>query len=353
MKSAIQNLYFYNMILVTGATGFLGSNLLLQLTSNNAMDQKIVALYRSENRIDRVQLYFKKHKKAHLFEQIIWKEADILDIPALELVFKNISFVYHCAALVSFDPVDEVKLRKVNIEGTANIVNCCLDYNIEKLCFVSSIAALGDVLPSETIVNEKTEWNPELEHSDYAISKFGAEMDVWRAQQEGLKVIVVNPGVILGDAIGGDWLEGSTKIFETVSKGLQFYTKGSTGFVAIADVTKLMQTLMESDIVNQKFILVAENWSYESLTKCIAQHLQVVAPKYEVKKWQTNVYWRLDWLFTKIFFKERTLSKAMAVSLQSTDFYDNKKIKKVFGFEFEPLEKTLQKTCASYLKRLI
>lgn len=341
------------MILVTGATGFLGSNLLLQLTSNNALDQKIVALYRSENSIDRVQKYFEKYKKMHLFEQIIWKKADILDIPVLELVFENIKFVYHCAALVSFDPADEDKLRKINIEGTSNIVNCCLDFNIEKLCFVSSIAALGDVLPSETVVNEKTEWNPELEHSDYAISKFGAEMEVFRAQQEGLKVIVVNPGVILGEPIDDNWSEGSAKIFETVAKGLKFYTKGSTGFVAIADVTKLMQTFMESDIVNQKFIIVAENWSYESLTKFIAKHLQVAAPKYEAKKWQTNVFWRADWLFTKIFFKERTISKSMALSLQNVDFYDNKKIRKVFGFEFESLEKTLQKTCTSYLKRSI
>jgi nucleoside-diphosphate-sugar epimerase len=286
-----------------------------------------------------------------LFDKIIWKKADILDIPSLEVAFQNIEFVYHCAAMVSFDPNDEDQMRKINIEGTANVVNCCLAFDVKKLCHVSSIAALGDLAPHETVVDEESEWNPEMEHSDYAISKFGSEMEVWRGQQEGLKVVVVNPGVILGITIFGSWHVGSGKVFETVADGLKFYTNGMTGFVAVNDVVKAMKLLMESEISSQKFILVSENWTYQHLTKTIAKKLNIAPPKFGVEKWQTNIFWRIDWLISKMLFKNRILSKAMSSSLHSKDFYDNSKIKKAIGFEFEPLEKTIGETAVFYLNQ--
>ncbi|GAA4759910.1 MULTISPECIES: NAD-dependent epimerase/dehydratase family protein [Flavobacterium] len=315
------------MILVTGATGLVGSHLILQLLEQG---QVVKALYRTEENKEKVKRVFDYYQKASLFSEINWIQGDITDVPSLEEVFVGVEYVYHCAALVSFDPNDEEKLRKVNIEGTANVVNFCLDFNIKKLCHVSSIAALGDLLEGQTIVTEDTEWNPEFQHSDYAISKYGAEMEVWRGQQEGLDVIVVNPGVILGPAF---WAEGSGEIYQKIKNGLPFYTKGVTGFVAIADVVTAMIKLMDGEIKNEKFTLVSGNISYQDLVFKIADCFKVLRPKIYATKLLTSIGWRIDW-FLSLFGKKRVLSKSMANSLHSIGIYSNEKIIREINFKF-------------------
>ena len=247
-----QNSIFAHMILVTGGTGLVGAHLLLHLIENG---EQVRAIYRTEANCVKTKALFSHYQKEPLFGAIEWIPGDILDIPSLEMAFQNIKQVYHCAALISFDPKDEDAIRKTNIEGTANIVNFCLAKKTEKLCFVSSIAALGDLAPHETEITETTEWNPEKPHSDYAISKYGAEMEVWRGQQEGLKVIIVNPGVILGPGFPS---QGSGTLFSTIKKGLSYYTLGTTAFIAIPDVINSMYRLMKSDCCNERFTLIAK-----------------------------------------------------------------------------------------------
>ncbi len=331
------------MVLITGATGFLGSHLMIHLLEN---EEKVAAIYRSEKAIEKSKALFLLLEKEYLFKNIQWIKADILDIPTLEIAFQNIKTVYHCAALISFDPKDENLLRKINIEGTANIVNFCLAFNIEKLCYVSSIAALGDLLDSKNNITETTEWNPEINHSDYAISKYGGEIEVWRGQQEGLNVVVINPGVILG--VTTNWQEGSGKIFDTVAKKNNFYTEGSSGFIAVNDVVKIMYNLMKSELKNQKYILVAENIVFKDLLDEISINLNVKKPKYYANPFWTSIAWRLDWLIAKLFFKPRKLSKMMAKSLHSKDLYSNNKIKKSLNFEFESIKITLQNVSKYY-----
>lgn len=343
------------MILVTGATGLLGSHLVLSLAEKGL---KISAIYRSENSIQKTKDIFAMYHKESFFENISWISADINDIPSLEIAFENTDYVYHCAAQVSFDPSDEEKGRKINIEGTANIINFCLAKNVKKICYVSSIAALGDLpdfnpenVPenNSNAVDEETDWNPEKPHSDYAISKYGAEMEVWRGQQEGLEVIVVNPGVILGP-VPNRWNrnEGSYSIITKVADGLKFYTNGSTGFVGVHDVVKCMIQLMESTAAGNRYILVAENLSYKTLTETIASHIKVSPPKTEAKKWMTEIAWRWDYITSNFFFQKRLLSKSMAKSLHSTDLYSNEKVKEELNFSFEPIEKVIRKIADYY-----
>ncbi len=316
------------MILVTGATGLVGSHLVLHLLEQG---QTVRALYRTEENINKVKQVFNYYKKGDLFTKINWFCADIIDVPSLNDAFLGIEYVYHCAALVSFNPDDEEKLRKINIEGTANVVNFCLHQKVKKLCHVSSIAALGDLLEGETIVTEATEWNPEALHSDYAISKYGGEMEVWRGQQEGLDVVVVNPGVILGPLF---WTEGSGEIYQKVKKGMPFYTKGTTGFISIIDVVKAMIALMNSEIKNEKFILVSENLSYQDVVFKIADCFKVSKPKIYANRFITSFGWRVDWLMHLLFAKKRLLTKNMARSLHSIDIYSNEKVIREIDFEF-------------------
>lgn len=324
------------MILVTGATGFLGSHLMVHLLeSQNNGGQIIRAIYRNRENISNTKSIFSLLKKDALFDKIQWVQADIIDIPSLEIAFKNVDYVYHCAALISFEPNDEEILRKTNIEGTANIVNFCLQYQIKKLCYVSSIAALGDLPEYEDIITETTDWNPEKNHSDYAISKYGAEMEIWRGEQEGLNAVIVNPGIILG--VGSND-EGSGKIFRKVAKEMHFYTKGTSGFVSISDVAQIMRFLMESNITSKRYILVAENICFQDLTNMIAQNLKVKSPSIYAKKWMTEIAWRTDWFLSNLFFIKRKLPKAIAKSLHTTDIYSNEKIKKELEFEFQSIK---------------
>jgi len=324
------------MILVTGGTGLVGAHLLLHLVDNEVA---IRAIYRNINALEKTKSLFNLHHKEHLFSKIEWIAADIIDVPSLTIAFKNIEYVYHCAGLISFDPKDEDLLRKTNIEGTANIVNLCIDCKVKKLCHVSSIATLGDLAQNETVISETSEWNPEMYHSDYAISKYGAELEVWRGFQEGLAVVIVNPGVILGSTI---WKDGSGAIFTKIKNGLLFYTKGQTGYVGVTDVVTIMIQLMNSNISGERFSLVAENCTYEYLIKTIAKAMGCEPANYYAKRWMTGIAWKIDWFLTTFFGKKRTLSKYAATTLHNVDNYSTEKIKNALKYEFQSIDAVLR-----------
>ena len=333
------------MILVTGGTGLVGSHLLYQLSLEN---DTIRAIYRSNSNLKAVKNVFSYFSKdfENLFNKIEWVEADITDVVALEKAFYNITEVYHAAALVSFDPKDYNKLRKINIEGTANIVNLSIENNIKKLCFVSSIAAVGKSINSK-FINENNEWDIEKSNYGYAISKYGAEIEVWRASQEGVPVVIVNPGVILG---AGFWNAGSGKIFSKIYKGFNFYTKGITGYVSVNDVVKAMLLLMKSNIKNERFILVAENISYQEIFNKIALKFNKKQPTIKITNYLSEIGWRLEKVKSILTGKPPLLTKHSAKSIHQKRYFSSEKIKTTLNFKFEPISKSISAICKLYLK---
>nr|WP_298659286.1 NAD-dependent epimerase/dehydratase family protein [uncultured Flavobacterium sp.] len=319
------------MILVTGATGLVGFHLLFELAKE---DMPVRALYRSATKKEYVYNLFAAQGLTATFEKIDWVEADILDIPKLEEAFQGITQVYHCAALISFDPKDEVKLYQNNIVGTANVVNLCLLFEVEKLCYVSSIATLGAGNPSNWQVTEDTERNMENLYSDYSITKYGAELEVWRGQQEGLNVVVVNPGVVFGD---GFYTSGSSVFFNMCKKGMPFYTLGTVAIVAVEDVVKSMITATNSSSSGERFIVVAENWTYRQLFDTLAEALEAKKPSFEAKPWLTSIIWKLDWFLATFLGKKRTLTQATALALHDQSWVDASKLKTAFGIQFRPM----------------
>lgn len=324
------------MVLVTGGTGLVGAHLLLHLIENG---ESVRAIYRSKKNIQKTHSLFSLNKKKTLFDQIEWVQADIIEVPSLELAFENIEYVYHCAALISFDPKDEDLVRKTNIEGTANIVNFCIAKNVKKLCFVSSIAALGDLKENEKIITEETEWNPEKPHSDYAISKYGAEMEIWRGQQEGLNSVIVNPGVILGPRI---WEKGSGILFKSIENGFPFYSTGTTGVIAVKDVVKIVVQLMKTEIKNERFTLIAQNIVFQDLFNSIADSLKTKRPTIYVNPFVTNILWRLDWFVSAVFRTRRKLDRATAIASYSKNTYSNEKIQTVLETNFIDIHQYIQ-----------
>ncbi|MBZ9788303.1 SDR family oxidoreductase [Psychroflexus sp. CAK57W] len=326
------------MNLLTGATGLVGAHLLAQLILNKEQTR---ALFRTEaKRQQALTVIFKYDiSEKDLSEHVEWFECDILNIPKLEIAFENITHVYHCAGFISNSPSDYKMMRKVNIEGTGNMVNLSIDFKIEKFCHVSSIAAVGKPLVGEE-VTEETPMGEDQKPSAYEISKYGAEMEVWRASQEGLEVVIVNPGIILGD---GFYDSGSGNLLAKLKKGLKFYPPKITGFVGVYDVSKLMLQLMKSSIVNERFILVSENLSFKQVASCFATLYDTPKPKTKLKPWMLYLVWFFEVLRSFLTSYKRQLTLEVIPSLFEDSLYSSEKIKQLLHFQFESLEEYSQK----------
>lgn len=320
------------MNFVTGATGLVGSHLCLYLLKQN---EDVTALYRTESSKLKTKKVFETYQQVSLFSKILWVQGDILDVPSLEKNIKPQMNVYHCAAKISFDTKEREHLLKVNQEGTSNMVHVSLHKQVQKFCHVSSIAALGDLVPPATEVNEETPWLSEKPHSDYALSKHGAELEVFKAHFEGLNTVILNPGVILGPCF---WNEGSGVIFSKVANGISFYTKGTTGFVAITDLVKIMYQLMQTETNGDRFTCIAQNINYQNLIYSISDALNKKRPQFYVKPWMTSIAWRLDWLWSNLFFQKRQLDRATAKSLHSQELFSNQKLNELIQPQWTAIE---------------
>ena len=337
------------MILVTGGTGLVGSHLLYKLVSNN---EPVRAIYRRKHKLDAVKKVFSYYSDnaESLYNKIEWVDANLIDTTSLEPAFKSITYVYHCAAFVSFEPDKYHELRKINIIGTANIVNLCIANAVKKLCYISSIAAIGHNENPEKLITENTEWNPEEDNSVYAITKYGAEIEVWRGTQEGVDAVIVNPGIILGP---GFWKGGgSSSLFKQIYKGFKYYTHGTTGYIDVWDVINIMHQLMHSGIKNERYILISENLSFKDFQDKTAKALGVNPAKKEASKLILEIGWRLDWLNHKLFGKRRKLSKQVAQTARNKTIYDNSKIKTALNFEFNSVEYSINKVSNYFLDDL-
>ncbi|GAB5398757.1 MAG: NAD-dependent epimerase/dehydratase family protein [Aureisphaera sp.] len=331
------------MILVTGGTGMVGAHLLLHLTQNG---HRVRATHRKQSNLKRVEEIFGyfAHNASQLFESIDWVEADITDLPKLENAFEGITQVFHCAAFISFRAKDYQLLKSINIRGTANVVNLCLTNNIEHVCHVSSVAALGSTLDDRPI-HEEIHWNPEENNNVYAISKYGAEMHVWRGIQEGLNAVIVCPGIILGE---GNWNSGSGRIFTKASKGMKFYTSGGSGFIDVKDVVESMILLANKRITNERYILVAHNATYRKLLTLLSQGFSLPEPKKYLSKRALTWLGYLDGLFSFILRKSRRLNKNSVESLSTITTYSSEKIRNELNISFIPLEETIKRVCKNY-----
>ncbi|MEO6456510.1 MAG: NAD-dependent epimerase/dehydratase family protein [Ginsengibacter sp.] len=315
--------------LVTGGSGLVGAELITHLL---AADRKVRAIYNHTPLPD-----FKS-------ENVTAVRCDILDTSMLEAAMEGITKVYHCAAIVSFSKKLKNEVYAVNIEGTTNVVNECINAGVKKMLHVSSVASLGSANEGENIT-EDSAWTEKHNNSFYGRSKFLAEMEVWRGIGEGLQAVIVNPSTILG---GADWNRSSSKIFKTAFEEFPWYSQGITGFVDVRDVVKAMILLMDSEITNQRFILSAENISYKQIFTDIANGFGKKAPHKKVTPFIAGMVWRMEALKSFITGKEHLLNKETAHKALNKSYYDNSKIKKnLHGFSFRPIKETINDTCAA------
>jgi nucleoside-diphosphate-sugar epimerase len=317
------------MILVTGGAGLLGNELLTQLLLTG---KKVRAIYN-------------KTKITGFHNNNLQQmQCDILDVIGLEDAMIGIEQVYHCAAIVSFNPKRKQEMFKINIEGTANVVNAALDAGIKKLVYVSSVAALGRIR-EEGPINEMMNWTEETSNSAYGQSKYLAEMQVWRGIGEGLDAVMVNPVIILGP---GDWNNGSTQMFKSMYDGFPWHTDGVTGFVDVRDVVKAMIELMNSSVSAERFIISAENRSYADVFNLIAKAFGKNRPYKKVTPALAKIVWRLEAIKSFFTGKEPLVTKETTATALAKVNFDNSKLKRFLpGFEYRKIEDTIIDTCAA------
>jgi nucleoside-diphosphate-sugar epimerase len=335
------------MIFVTGGTGLVGTHLLFRLISEG---KKVKALKRPTSNLQQVLktfLYYSKNAEA-LFAQIEWVDGDILDYFTLEEILQGVTEIYHCAAIVSFDTKERVKMITNNVEGTANVVNAAIKNGVKKICHVSSIAALGRHENGEPITEETT-WTPGKRVSGYSESKFFSETEIWRGMEEGLDAIIVNPSIILGPA---NWETGSAKLFKTVYDGIKFYTKGVTGFVDVGDVTHAMVELMDDSnferYKNQRYILNAENLSYQTVFNQIATVLDKPKPTIFASDFLLGFVWRAATFASWVTKKPLIITRDAVANSNQINNFDGSKISNVLGFEYLQVFESIKQT-ASFL----
>lgn len=315
------------MILVTGASGLVGSHLLQQLIQAG---QSVKALYR--NTIPEIANT----------SGVEWVKGDILDVVALEESMDQVDQVFHCAAVVSFNPSQKSAMQHTNIEGTANVVNACINRGVKRLLFVSSVAALGRIREDKPI-NESMNWTPETSNSEYGKTKYLSEMEVWRGMSEGLSVVVVNPVIILGN---GDWENGSSGIFKSAYNEFPWYTEGMSGFVDVKDVVSAMVLLMNSSINGERFILSGHNAYYKDIFGLIAAAFHKKPPHKKVTPLLAAFVWRLEAIEAFFSGKDPLLTKETSKTARAKVSFDNSKFLNQFpNFSYAPLAESIHRIC--------
>ena len=313
----------------------LGAHLMVELLNQG---KTVKAMRRASSDLRAAKLIFDAYANAEAsWERIQWVTADLLDMGSIDDMLDDVRELYHCAAMVSFNPDNKQRIMKVNVEGTANLLHAVMAKGGISFCHVSSVAALGNSEKGEE-VTEETHWKKSPDHSVYSVSKYFSEQEVWRAITEGLDAVIVNPSIILGP---GSWDAGSSELFLQVWKGFPFYTKGMTGYVDVRDVVKAMALLMEKKRFGERYLLSAENLSYRQLFDWIAEDLGKKKPHIHVKAPLAEIAWRVFWLMGRIRGKMPAITKETARSSTRLFLYSSEKIKSEFGFEFIPIRQSI------------
>lgn len=322
------------MILVTGATGFLGSYLVRYLVRQNF---KVRALKRATSDLSLL---------GEAKDRVEWAEGDVTDIAALEEAFKEVTKVYHVASVVALSASGAENMMLSNVEGTANVVNLALEHNIEKLLYVSSSTVFKAKEKNEPVDEEINEEKEELE-STYGVSKFLGEREVWRGIAEGLNAVIANPTTLIG---AGRWSESSTRLFEQVAKGQLFYPNGSNGYADVRDAAKILIQLMESDLQGERYIINAENRTFRDMIFEVADKLGVKRPPFAMNNWVIPVGRAFDAVRSKLTGTQPVFTADVARITASEIQFNNKKIKTALNFTFAPVSQAIDETVKKFIE---
>lgn len=323
--------YLQGMILLTGATGFLGQHLLKRLLADGF---QVKALVRNPENRDLLS-----------HPQLTWVSGDIMQIPSLLDAMDGVETVFHAAAVVSFARVDYPMMKQVNVVGTRNVVDCALEKGVKKLVHISSTSATGRIGKGETVV-ENTPWKPGKHHLAYGMSKRDAEFEVHRGVAEGLPAVMLNPATIIGP---GDWTQGTPKLFRMVDKGLPFYLPAVNGFVGVNDVVEGVVRGWKSDFVaGERFLLVTESMSQKAFLGLLADALHVKAPRFRFPPYLGNVLGFFSEIWAKWRGTTPLITRDSMRQARRKVHYRAAKSEEFLGMRYTPMSQVIHQTTEAY-----
>lgn len=325
-----------NKILVTGATGLLGPYIVSDLISRGYEDIKV--LIRS-GELNKQLLPFASN--------LTVVKGDVLDLYPLDEVMKDTDYVIHVAAMVSFDPKEHKKMYQINVDGTANIVNLCLNHNVKKLLHISSVAAIGRSEKND-VITEKTQWSNSKFNPYYGLTKYKSELEVWRGYSEGLSVVIINPSIILGQ---GDYNRSSLKMVKLIKRGLSHYPIGKVGIVDARDVAEMSSLLLESEISGERYIATATSITYKELFSKMADYLGVKPPKRPISPWLGALLWRLEKVRAVVSGSSPIVTKETIASSSYSSEYNIDKSLSISGFKYRNIDQTIKYSCEGLLEQ--
>lgn len=325
-------------VFVTGATGLVGSHLLYFLLRSG---HPVLALRREASRIEDVKAVFLRYPEGErLWEGIQWVTGDVLVKETLEEAVKGSVCVFHCAAVVSFAGEDSGRLQATNLQGTENVASLCLEHHI-RLCYVSSIAALGDAEKEGELIDEETPEIPGRAHSVYSRSKGDSEKKIWQYVSRGLDAVIVCPSIILGAGASG---KSSVCLYATAAKGVPFFTKGVVGYVDVRDVCRLtIRLAADPEVRGERFVLNGGNYSYRELFAIIARANNRRSPCFYMRPWITEIAWRFLALAGKLSGHKPAFTRETARTAHRKSYYSNQKILSLYpDYRFYSLRETVE-----------
>ncbi|MBK6265802.1 NAD-dependent epimerase/dehydratase family protein [Marivirga sp. S37H4] len=313
-------------LLLTGATGLLGSNLLTHLLKE---DFNIYAVKRpgSDTRL------------CPQSNQITWITTDNLSVKFLTDLECPIDYIVHAAGLVSYQQKDKEKLFQVNHQFTKKLAGEALKLNVKKFLLVSSISAIGKKADSP-LITEDTPWDETQFSSNYGRSKRASENAVKELGEKGLPWIIINPSVIIGPARPD---QSSARLIGYVADKKPFYTEGLLNYVDVDDVSGIIIKALKSDFIHHQWILNGGTVTYKHFFTKVAEYLNTKPPKYKIPKAGVMAGAFLENLYSKITGKRSTLSMETAKMAGNSSIYSADKLKSELETQFTPLTDSIKK----------
>lgn len=330
------------MILVTGGTGILGGRLLFDLTRKG---EKVRAIKRPSSNLNTLKEVFKFYgdKDGFLFNQIEWINADLLNLFELEDALLQVEAIYHCAALVSFHHSDKDWMYQINVIGTRNLINLSIELGVKTFCHVSSTAAIN--LDKNNIGKESIPWKNGKDKSYYGVTKYLSELEVFRGQEEGLNIVIINPSMILGAGVEG---RSSSGLFQTGKKGLAFYPGGSNAYVDVRDVSKTMLFLVEHKIFGERLLVFSENYTFKAFFIELCRFFNSKQPSIAAKPWMVKILERIQHIRYLLTKKKPLITKETCKSAMKEVKYSDQKLKTLIPFPFIPVRESINYFGAFY-----
>lgn len=317
------------MVAVTGASGLLGRHIVEKLVAEGI---PVVALLRNP--------------EADFPESVLIRQADLLDPYTLQTALAGVTSVVHAGAVVSFNPRRRSEIMEVNVGGTKNIVDVCLHLGIKNLVHISSVSALGR--KPGVPINEDHSWTG-LDASDYATSKYLAELEVYRGAEEGLTVGLVNPSVILS---GSQSNRSSASLFDYVWSENRFYTDGNLKYIDARDVCDAVYELLMRPRAGERFILSGGTIPYREFFARVAKHWNKRAPTIRISPGLVSLFGLAEEFRSFILRKEPQVTRQSARLTIHNYTYNTDKAKNLLGLRFRSIEESISWCCTQYAQNV-